>query len=155
MADVPQTNDAERLIELLSQQRDLYERLRKLADQQRGLISSDTPERLLDVLRERQTLVTRLAQLNVELAPYRRNWGDTYGALPEDTRERAAAILGDINGMLQVILKSDREDSALLSARKQMIANEVNEVSGGQTANAAYARQARHNAGPTGADVTG
>jgi C4-dicarboxylate-specific signal transduction histidine kinase len=151
MSEAIEATSAERLIELLGQQRDLYARLRELADQQRGLIASDRPERLLDVLRERQTLVGRLAQINMQLSPFRRNWNGTYGQLPEDARQRASALLDEINGMLQTILKADREDSALLAARKQAVASELGAVTGGRAANAAYA------GAPTSstADITG
>ncbi len=154
MRETSEAIDAQRLMELLTQQRDLYRRLRQLADQQRGLISGDQPEKLLDLLRERQNLVGRLAQLNMQLAPYRRNWGGTYGSLPEDLRNQAGVILEEINKTLQVILKADREDGALLSVKKQMIAAEANSVTGGRTANAAYAKQNRTRGNPT-ADISG
>ena len=151
MSESIETTSAERLIELLTQQRDLYGRLRELAEQQRALISSDRPERLLDVLRERQTLVGRLAQINMQLAPFRRNWAGTYGQLPDDVRQRAAALLEEINVMLQTILKGDREDGVLLAARKQAVATELNAVTGGRAANAAYAPAPKIST----ADITG
>ena len=155
MADVVENLSAEHLISLLSQQRALYEKLRGLADRQQTVIASDRPEQLLEVLRERQTIVGQLAQLNLALAPYRRNWGATYGELPAAERAKAGALLDEINGMLQVILKADREDSALLGARKRAVALELGELSGGRVANAAYARQAQAGSRGPGADITG
>lgn len=156
MADQSQTINAGQLIALLTEQRDLYQRLKELAATQRAVLSSDRPERLLDVLRERQSIVTKLAQLNMHLAPYRRDWNGTYGQLPEDTRAQAAGLLDEINEMLQTILKADREDSALLSARKQAVAREMNEVSGGRAVNAAYGKQGGSTpVGGSTADMTG
>jgi flagellar biosynthesis/type III secretory pathway chaperone len=152
MSENTGTIDSGRLIELLTEQRDLYQRLRELAEQQRSLISSDRPENLLNVLRERQSLVGKLAQLNMKLAPFRRNWAGAYSELPEDVRGQASALLEEINNMLQVILKADREDSALLSARKQAIAGEINGVTGGRAANNAYAGNAANGGA---ADITG
>jgi hypothetical protein len=106
------------------------------------------------VLQERQRLVAALARLNDALAPFRRNWDEQYAAFPADVRQRASALLTEINGLLRVILTTDQEDGALLSARKQATGRELTGVSGGRTANAAYARAAA----PTGsvvADVTG
>jgi hypothetical protein len=154
MAETQAAGHAEQLIDLLRQQRDLYTRLGELAEQQRTLIASDRPESLLNVLRERQALVGKLAQLNMKLAPYRRDWHETYSELDDDSRQQAGALLDEINGMLQTILKSDREDSALLSTRKQMIAGELKEVSGGQKANAAYAQQPAQSGGSL-ADMNG
>jgi hypothetical protein len=145
----------EGLINLLRQQRDLYQRLQDLSDRQRSLISGDRPELLLNILRDRQMLVTALAKVNEQLSPYRHDWQSIYEALPEETRRLASQLLEEINGMLQAILRHDQEDQALLSARKQAVAQSLGDVSGGRVANAAYARNARR-AGESGAaDVTG
>ena len=149
----PVTSDG--LIELLREQRDLYLRLQELSERQRKLISGDRPELLLNVLRDRQSLVTALAAVNEKLSPYRRNWQSVYEALPTVTRHTASELLEEINGMVQVILRTDQEDQALLSARKQAVARSLNDVSGGRTANAAYARQTGQATGRGTADVTG
>jgi hypothetical protein len=146
--------DHDGLIILLKEQRDLYLRLRDLSERQRKLISGDQPELLLNILHERQTLVTGLAKVNERLSPYRRNWQSIYETLPEATRRTASSLLDEINGMLQVILKTDQEDQALLSARKQAVARSLTDVSDGRAANAAYAQKA-NSAGGGAADVTG
>jgi len=146
--------DPSQLIDLLSRQRDLYRSLRELSHKQRNIISGDRPEMLLGILRDRQDLVTSLAKLNDELGPFRRNWDAMYAALPGDQRTQASAILHEINGLLRVILRTDQEDGALLSARKQVVSNELEGMSGGQVANAAYARQAT-SPGAAPADLLG
>lgn len=150
-----QSQDPTRLIALLVEQRELYQRLRDLSERQRSLISSDHPEQLLSILRDRQTLVAALAKLNQQLAPFRRNWDVLYQGLPADLRSEANKLLQDINGLLRVILKTDQEDTALLAARKQSVGQGLREVDGGQTANTAYARQAGAPTLAPGADVTG
>jgi flagellar biosynthesis/type III secretory pathway chaperone len=150
-----QSQDPKGLIAPLTEQRDLYRRLRDLSERQRSLISSDRPEQLLSILRERQTLVAALARLNEQLAPFRRNWDVLYQGLPADVRVEANKLLQDINGLLRVILKTDQEDSALLAARKQSIGQRLRDVDGGQTANTAYARQTSAPALAPGANVIG
>jgi hypothetical protein len=146
--------DAERLISLLTQQRDLYRNLRELSEKQRSMISGDRPELLLNILRDRQDLVTSLARLNEQLGPFRRDWDAMYAALPAAQRQHASQVLHEINDLLRTILRTDQEDGALLSARKQSIAGELSDVSGAQTANQAYARQ-RGSGGSQSADLTG
>ncbi len=145
----------ERLIKLLKEQRDLYQRLRDLSERQRNLISGDRPELLLNILRDRQLLVTALAKINEQLSPYRRNWQSIYQTLPEVTRHTASNLLEEIDRMHQVILKTDEEDQALLSARKQGVARSLNDVSGGRLANTAYAQHAGGSGEAGTADVTG
>ncbi|MFH1745709.1 MAG: flagellar export chaperone FlgN [Planctomycetota bacterium] len=154
MSHPNEQQDSKRLINLLTQQRDYYLRLRELSEQQRTLISGGRPDQLLNILRERQTLVGSLARLNEQLAPFRRNWEGTYAGLPDDQRAQANNLLQEINNLLRVILRTDQEDSALLSARKQSVGQEIGAVSNGRAANTAYARQ---DSGPTSrsADVTG
>jgi len=149
------TLDPDRLIRLLENQRDLYVKLRELSDQQRAMISGDRPELLLNILRQRQDLVAALSRLNDELGPFRRNWDAMYAALPDAHRERAAGLLEEVNTLLRNILRTDQEDGALLSARKQAVAAELAGVSGGQAANVAYARQERTVSAPSAADLTG
>jgi len=147
--------DSERLLALLREQRDLYRKLRALSDRQRGLISGDEPDRLLNILRDRQTLVAGLVRLNDQLAPYRRDWESIHARLPDNTRDEASALLSEINEILQGILRIDQEDGALLSARRQAVARSLSDVSGGRTANAAYAQQARRTDSAAAADLTG
>ncbi|MGD8454312.1 MAG: flagellar export chaperone FlgN [Phycisphaerae bacterium] len=155
MKDVNDLRSPQRLIDLLAEQRGLYVRLRELSEQQRTLITGDRPEMLLNILRERQSLVAALARLNDELAPYRRDWENLYSGLPDDLRRQANDLLQEINGLLRVILRTDQEDSALLSARKQTLGGEMDKLSGGHSANSAYARQATPEKRGPSADVTG
>ena len=146
--------DPTRLMALLSEQRDLYVKLRDLSDKQRSMIAGDRPELLLNILRDRQDLVTSLARLNDEVAPFRRNWDAMYSALPQAQRTQASELLQEINGLLRVILRADQEDGALLSARKQVVADEIADTTGGKDANTAYAKQGG-TTGASSADVSG
>lgn len=140
MEGAPQKSRAEKLIELLTEQRNHYQRLRQLSEQQRSLICGDRPEQLLSILQERQLLVNALMRLNASLAPFRREWDEMYAALPEPSRHAAGLLLAEINTALQVILQNDHQDSALLAAKKQLVADELSELGGSRAAGAAYTR---------------
>jgi hypothetical protein len=155
MSNLANELDPNRLIALLTQQRSLYVKLRELSDKQRSMISGDRPELLLNILRDRQELVASLARLNDELGPFRRQWDEMYSTLPDEHRAQASTLLQEINGLLRVILRTDQEDGALLSARKQAVARDLAQLSGGKTANTAYARQTGKTSGAAGADLTG
>jgi hypothetical protein len=146
--------DSQRLIALLGEQRDLYQRLRQLSEQQRTLITGDRPELLLGILRDRQALVGALARLNEQLSPFRQNWDRMYADLAAEARDRVNGLLQEINRLLRVILRTDQEDTALLTARKQAAGQELAALNGGRSAHAAYQPQADKQ--PAGsADVTG
>lgn len=139
----------DRLLALLREQRDLYLKLKELSERQRTMIAGDRPEQLLNILRDRQNLVSALTRVNEKLSPFRRDWQNVYEQLPEASRNSAQELLDEINGMLQVILRTDQEDQALLSARKQAVARSLGNASDGRAANAAYARQAGVSRGST------
>lgn len=130
---------AGKAVALLTLQRDLYLRLRELATQQHDLISDERPELLLSLLTERQTIVSKLARLNDELAPLRRNWDAAYAALPLEERDVLTGLLSEINSLLRNILSRDESDGALLAARKHQAANEIKSLSGKQNAARLYA----------------
>jgi hypothetical protein len=134
------TADSDRFVALLTRQRDLYAALRGLSEQQRVTLSSDHPERLLDILRQRQDIVSSLASLNEELGPYRRNWDAAINGLPESHRATVAGLHAEINALLRVILNADQEDAALLSARKSAASAQLADLGGTRAASAAYAR---------------
>lgn len=144
------------LLALLERQHALYAQLRELSGRQRGLIGGERPERLVEILQARQALVLALARLNEELAPYRRDWDMHYQALSPADRARAGGLLESIQALLQGILKSDQEDCALLAARKQVVANDLNRLVGASAAHSAYSSR---NVGsaftPRSADITG
>ena len=140
MESLPLWLNPDRLVDLLRRQRDLYARLRDLSERQRNLITGDRPEMLLNILRDRQELITALAGINERLSPFRRDWDGIYSRLPQETSEIVSALLREINEVLGVILKTDDEDSKLLAARKQMAAASLSGMVGGAAANQAYAR---------------
>ena len=117
MDNANKLEDPKCLITLLTEQRDLYVRLRELSEQQRSLISSDRPEQLLNILRERQSLVGALARLNEQLAPLRRNWEGMYRGLPTDARDQANNLLQEINGLFALSLAGGAARLALLEVQ--------------------------------------
>lgn len=149
------TTNTEQLLALLEQQRGLYSRLQDLSMRQRGLISGERPELLLELLRERQTLVLSLAQLNQALSPFRQDWDERFGSLPDGVRQRAAGLLESINVMLEKILASDQEDGALLAARKRVVAQNLNQLVGTTAAHSAYSRKVGSTSAAQSADMTG
>ncbi len=145
--------DPERLVALLSEQRDLYRRLRALGGRQRAQITGDRGDHLLNTLEERSVLVSAVAERSQILGPYLRDWDSVYASLPDGLRTLAAALLQEVTGLVGTILSSDREDEALLVARKQALAEDLREVTDGRAAHAAYGAQATVLAGTLESDV--
>lgn len=130
---------AQHVVALLSEQRELYLQLSRLADQQRGMITGNEPERLLTILAERQRLIDRLTVTGRELKPYQANWRQLRDTLPGDQAKRIDALVAEVNSLLSAILKKDEADTALLSARKSEAGRALGTLHVGKRAGAAYA----------------
>ncbi len=140
MQEQPAPADGDRLVSLLARQCDLYRKLKDLSEKQRRLIAGDRPDMLLGILQERQAHVRELTMLDQQLSSFRRDWQATFKSLTAQTKQRVSEILATINTLLSAIIETDKEDGALLSARKQMAAAELSGLSGGRIANQSYAR---------------
>lgn len=128
----------ERIVRLLRKQHELYLRLQDLSHRQRGLITGDHPEQLLSILHDRQSLVNALAQINVQLSPLRADWTRIYHRLPPEARSEVTRLLEQIHRVLHAILRTDQEDSALLSARRQSAGQSLNQLDQARAVGQAY-----------------
>lgn len=141
------------LLTLLVEQRDLYQRLRDLSQRQRSLVSENRPESLLNILSDRQQLIQALAKINHRLSGYRSNWEDCYARLTPEAQRQASALLEQINLALAEILKADREDTEILSARRFAVSQELSQVGRQQAAGQAYTRRSEGRSAQS-ADIT-
>jgi len=133
---------AEALIGLLTEQRELYVRLRALTDSQRSLITGDDPEQLLTVLGERQKLIDRLERLAERMRPYQQKWPQLRSELAPAESERVDRLLAEVNALLAAILEKDKADAQLLAARKGVVAQAMATLKTDKQARAAYAAPA-------------
>ncbi len=155
MMSVATPFNPERILELLSRQRDLYQELRELSVRQRGMITGESGDQLLALLRQRQNAIADLTRINEELGPYRREWETTLARMPTAERVHAGELLNETNNLLRTILRADEEDSALLAARKQAAAREMTQTSSAQSANSAYSAQSATGSKAISADWKG
>lgn len=143
------------VLELLRVQRDLCRRLQSCASTQRSLITGDQPEKLLEVLGERQRLLDRLILVGDQLRPFQKSWTAVRGQLPPAQSVEADALVNEVNVLLGGILRADEADAQLLSARKSATADEIRQVGHGRQAGAAYAAATTASAGAARVDWTG
>ena len=117
------------LIDLLTQQRDVYVQLKGLSDQQAPLIAGGAGEQLLAVLSQRQRLVDALGCLNEELTGCGQRLGELIATLPEAQRDRLRSLMEQVDSLLKAINEQDDRDHHELQAFQQKIASEMNQVS--------------------------
>jgi len=128
-----------KLLRLLTQQKQCYAELQRLAQQQRDLILAQQPEALLSLLSKRQQMVEQITQLQVEFSPYLKQWDAIRETLAAESRQQIQSLLDELKTMLDGILEQDREDANELSQRKDAIGKEMASANRGRVAAGAYA----------------
>ena len=134
----PVRNEAEQLVQLLTQQRDLYASLSQLSEQQQGIVAQGKTDELLTVLSERQIIVDRLTQINAEIAPLRGRMSQVTAEAPEATRQTIRSLVADVQTMLQSIIQRDEQDRRQLEESKAQVGRQLSKVRAAPTAIHAY-----------------
>lgn len=136
---------AAELISLLDQQRRIYHQLGDLSRQQSQLVSAGDAEPLLSLLGQRQQLIDQLTQLNGRIDPYKRDWPALWAQLDRGDQFRIQQLIDQVQKLLDDIVQQDEKDRVALSAQRQHVSDELQQVHRGTAVNRAYGRPA---AGP-------
>jgi hypothetical protein len=126
------------LLQLLSQQRLLYQQLRELAQKQTSLVDGSDPEMLLRLLAGRQRIIDRLGVIDRELKPIRSQWQEIAKSLPDTQREQAQQLVEEVQTILNEILIRDEKDTETLSNQHQQVAANIRNTTTGKRMHQAY-----------------
>ena len=132
------TEQVRKLLDRLTQQRDLYKQLQSLSTQQAQFIQDGSAEQLLGVLSQRQSLIDSLARLNAELAPYRERWTQLADAVDPQLREQVRSVIAEIEAYLGEIVQQDEKDKAQLQDAKAKVGSQLSNISAAGRAIKAY-----------------
>lgn len=122
------TLDAPELIRLLSEQRDLYQQLKAMADQQASLIQAGDSEQLLTLLSRRQGLVEQLTTVNEALAPFRDRLPGLADDWPDQQRQQVRQLSEQVQTLLRSILEQDERDRKQLESAQKQINGQISQV---------------------------
>ncbi len=132
------------LLELLTQQRDLYQQLRTLSEKQAPLVEAGQPDALLALLAERQRLIDQLTVLNRQAQPLRNDPSVMKPFQVEPGKRQLEQLFNDIQAQRDAIVAQDDRDSRRLAMMRDQVLGEL-----GQTAQTARAASA-YRSGATG-----
>jgi len=114
------------LIDLLTQQQSLYEKLTILSEQQRSMVETGDAENLLGVLAARQKVIDQLTKLNQAITPYRENWASVQQQLSADQRSKVQVLVAEVEKMLAAIIERDEQDRGSLATARDRVSGELN-----------------------------
>ncbi|MBM4108064.1 MAG: flagellar protein FlgN [Phycisphaerae bacterium] len=122
----------------LSEQLGLLGQLDALGQRQSRLIDEDDPDRLLEVLAERQAVIDRMEGCARRLVPLQQRWDVTAGTTDAGSRDRIRQRLESIAGLIDAIDRRDAHDRERLEDRRREIARELGELDRSRRATGAY-----------------
>lgn len=122
------SQQAQALIDLLTEQRDLYSQLKTLSSQQAQCIRDSSTERLLALLSKRQAVIDSLSRSNTQVAPYRERWPSICESVDPSQRRRVGEILDEIGQMLNDVVAQDERDRDELKGVQGQIGSQLKRV---------------------------
>ncbi|MDX2114367.1 MAG: flagellar export chaperone FlgN [Planctomycetota bacterium] len=139
-APAPADAWAPRLARILDRQRELYESLASLSEQQSRCIESDSTDELLAVLDARQRIITQITAANEEITPFVQDWTALSAALTEPQRLQLRSRFDDVARLVTAIAARDEDDRKRLEERRSAVGREIVGLSRGREALGAYGR---------------
>lgn len=141
-----QTVNGPTLLRLLTQQRNAYQTLRDLADEQLAAVEAGASDGLISLLAKRQAVIDDLAGLNDELAPYRQLGEDLANHLPEVQRQAVRVLIDEIDHLLAAVTAADERSREQLEAARTSVSRQLNAVGRSGAALNAYGKKPAQNA---------
>ena len=129
---------ADRVLELLTRQRLLYEHLDGMSRQQTELISTGQAESLLSLLGKRQQIINQLNDIQRALEPFRAVWDQTIAGMDDASREQASQMVKETEQVLSRIIAQDEQDRSQLEKAKDAVGNQLSQAKQGGAAVNAY-----------------
>ena len=113
---------------------ELFERLGSLGERQRELVEQGDAPGVLEILRERQEIVSRIAEMSEGLEPFRARWDRVAPGLDAERRGIIQARLDSLTDAAGQIARRDEEDRRTLERKRDELARELSGLDSGRAA---------------------
>src|SRR5258706_14397304 len=123
----------------LSEQVACYRKLAKLAELQHRYVQNSQTERLLEILKDRQQLIDRLAAHERIITAAKSRWPEFTAGLSPESRGRAETLLAETRKLLEQITSCDRDDVMALPQQKVGLGRQIRQASVSRQLNRNYA----------------
>lgn len=131
-----------KLVALLDQQRELFGTLDGLSQRQAQIIADDDPDRLLELLAERQQIIDAIGRVNDGIAPLKDAWRQAGVAVAPALRDDVASRIGLVSALAETIARRDASDQESLRRRRDAVSGELTKMVQQRHAAGAYSSPA-------------
>ena len=126
------------LLDLLSRQQAIVDRLSELADSQSALIEASQTDALLNVLAQRQALIDEFTISQAELSGLTGSLDRRLAQVEPSQREQIQTRLNVIGERLASVMRRDEDDQARLKSGRDAIRTEMTSMGTARQARRAY-----------------
>ncbi|MFI4862163.1 MAG: flagellar export chaperone FlgN [Phycisphaerales bacterium JB063] len=132
------TPSPEKLMQLLSRQRDLYQNLKALSDDQGRLIADGETEQLLSLLARRQGVIEQLSACSLEISPHRAAIAALAGESESATARQVRTLVDDVRELLESIIQQDDAGRREMEAARDEIGSQLRQTAAAPSVLGAY-----------------
>jgi hypothetical protein len=135
-----------RLAELISDKRQVLVQLRDIGERQNDIVSAGDIGTLLKLLSTKQQLISALQALEHELKPYYGQEPDRRAWQSADERASCAQQAAECNALLEEVVRLEKRSADRLTARRNEVAQQLQQVHAASHVRSAYEAQRRNHA---------
>lgn len=126
------------LLEYFGREQACYTSLLDLSRRQKEVIAGGNVDDLLKILGQKQQILSRVAEVENLLLPYKRNWRAVRLALDDNDRQILDMALATVEELLAELISLEKESEQLLVTRRDACQRELSEAVSGGSAHHAY-----------------
>ncbi len=146
MTASPQQWDAQslgqRIDALLDEAQGLIDRLRVVSDHQQGAVESGDVARIVEVVSQREPLVSSIVRVGEEIGAFIEN-RELMALVPEPSRSEALRRISGFEHAMKLLRERDARDQRLMEQARDRLAGQLSGMSHGKSALRAYSTRAR------------
>lgn len=131
-------------LQVFEERQSCFAELLRLANEQRMLIDAVDYSQLLTLLGSKQRVLGQLEEMQRQHPRLAHDWKAVRAGLAVEVRESCEHVLAETEATLAQLLNQERRDTDEIAARRDHTRNQLNSVSLGQQANAAYGAPPPH-----------
>ena len=126
------------LLEYFGQEHACYTSLLDLSRRQRGLIEDGDIDRLMEVLGQKQRILTTVEGIEERLSPYKQEWTSLREGLDEDDRQVLDLALSTVEELLAELIDLEKKSEQLLADCRDETQRQLSEAVRGNAVHRAY-----------------
>lgn len=112
-------SDVERFLDGLRRQRAKYEEMSAVAEEQRRALEASDMDRLLAVVERKRALLTEIAALDRDVAPFRERWDTLKVGVGASAAKAVEEIVTSIRATLKELVRQEDEGRAALEGLRR------------------------------------